>query len=282
MAKVYDCFIFNNELDFLEIRLQELWDDVDYFVLCESRYDWTGWLKPLWYQDNKSRFANWHDKIITVELNSDVPQKLPLPARVVTPENEWDPAYWANETHQRNALWRGITNAEPDDLIMVSDADEIPSRHIVNSMPNDLFRRVLICQDFSYNFNLLHPVCGGGNTSAVRHRRITADGISPTAMRDLCGVHSYAIQRAGWHFNWFGGRTAMVAKEQTYPHIITSFANRSIVGDPLSHNVRGESLNYVDDILHLPEPVRSQLHIYTHLFDNRFVVAHPELFEEPK
>jgi len=39
MVKIYDCFRFFNELDLLEIRLDELCDVVDYFVLVEARQD---------------------------------------------------------------------------------------------------------------------------------------------------------------------------------------------------------------------------------------------------
>ncbi len=40
--KIYDCFIFNNETDLLEIRLNILNDYVDHFVIIESSETFTG------------------------------------------------------------------------------------------------------------------------------------------------------------------------------------------------------------------------------------------------
>jgi beta-1,4-mannosyl-glycoprotein beta-1,4-N-acetylglucosaminyltransferase len=47
--KIYDCFPFFNELDILEIRLNELYDVVDYFVLVESRCSFSNNPKLLFY-----------------------------------------------------------------------------------------------------------------------------------------------------------------------------------------------------------------------------------------
>ena len=56
MRKIYDCFNFFNELDLLEIRLNTLYDIVDYFVIIESNLTHSGEVKPFYYEDNKSRF----------------------------------------------------------------------------------------------------------------------------------------------------------------------------------------------------------------------------------
>ena len=53
MAKVYDTFLFFNELDLLEIRLNILDDYVDYFVLCEANQTFSGKDKKLYYKENK-------------------------------------------------------------------------------------------------------------------------------------------------------------------------------------------------------------------------------------
>ena len=72
--KVFDSFIFFNELELLEMRLNILGDVVDKFVLTESPYTVSGNEKPLYYQENKDKFAKWHDKIvhnITEEIPND-------------------------------------------------------------------------------------------------------------------------------------------------------------------------------------------------------------------
>lgn len=71
---IFDSFIFFNELDLLEIRLNILKDVVDYFVLTESPYTVSGNEKPLYYLENKDRFGSLNDKIIhniTEEIPND-------------------------------------------------------------------------------------------------------------------------------------------------------------------------------------------------------------------
>ncbi len=105
--KVYDCFIFNDELDMLEVRLNFLNDVVDHFVIVEAERTLSGANKPLYYQLNKHLFSKFHPKII----------------HVITPANDL-PA-WEYEFHQRNYIKKGLEQCSNDDVIFISDADEI-------------------------------------------------------------------------------------------------------------------------------------------------------------
>ena len=67
MSKVYDCFPFFNELDLLEIRLDALYDEVDYFVISECDYTFSGLSKPFYFEDNKEKFSKYMDKIIHIK-----------------------------------------------------------------------------------------------------------------------------------------------------------------------------------------------------------------------
>ena len=60
---IYDCFTFFNELDLLDLRLHELNDTIDYFVLVESRYTFTNQRKPLYFEQNKNMFQNFSPKL---------------------------------------------------------------------------------------------------------------------------------------------------------------------------------------------------------------------------
>lgn len=57
--KIIDCFMFCNELTLLQLRLKELYDVVDHFVLVESNISFTGTPKPTTYNDNKHMFAQY-------------------------------------------------------------------------------------------------------------------------------------------------------------------------------------------------------------------------------
>lgn len=110
--RIFDCFTFFNELDLLELRLSELAPVVDRFVIAESPLTFTGREKPLFFEQNRARFAPYLDKIehVVVRDMQDGPGT----------------SAWEREWHQRRALIRGIGTAAPDDLIMLSDLDEIP------------------------------------------------------------------------------------------------------------------------------------------------------------
>jgi len=112
---IYDCFIFFNELELLELRLNELSGVVDRFVLVEATRTFSNQPKPLHFEENQGRFAAYANKIIHV---------------VVTDSPDTDDA-WTIEHFQRNAIARGLVHCRPDDWILVSDLDEIPRAEAV-------------------------------------------------------------------------------------------------------------------------------------------------------
>src|SRR5689334_5945992 len=112
---IYDCFIFFNELELLDIRLNILNEVVDKFVLVEATQTHQYKPKPLYYSDNKERFKAFHDKIIHLIVD-----ELP-PNPTNGPRNSWD-----MERFQRNCIARGLNDCKPDDVIIISDLDEIP------------------------------------------------------------------------------------------------------------------------------------------------------------
>ena len=110
MSRLFDCFTFSDELDLLSFRLELLSDVVDGFVLVEAPRSFSGQPKPLVFQDNRDRFERYLSKVRHIVV-SDLPD--PIPTR------------WIPEAFQRNAVERGLTDARDDDLILVSDVDEI-------------------------------------------------------------------------------------------------------------------------------------------------------------
>ncbi|RUP00625.1 hypothetical protein [Hyphomicrobium sp.] len=118
---IYDCFTFYNELDLLEVRLHELYDVVDRFVLVEAKQTFQGKPKPLHFNDNKAAFARYADKITHIVV--DFPEGDLAAGLTTRPQND----KWARQHYQRDQISRGLTDAAPDDLIIVSDVDEIIS-----------------------------------------------------------------------------------------------------------------------------------------------------------
>src|SRR3954453_15788720 len=108
---IYDCFLFFNELDGLEIRLHVLAAVVDRFVLVEARQTHQRAAKPLHYAENRARFEPFVDRIEHVVVEEFPPEAT---------------GTWACENWQRNAIRLGIRSAKAGDTILISDVDEIP------------------------------------------------------------------------------------------------------------------------------------------------------------
>ena len=70
--KIFDCFCFLNELELLELRLMELYDTVDYFVISEANKTHAGNPKEFIFEKNKKRYKKYLDKIIYVKV-TDLP-----------------------------------------------------------------------------------------------------------------------------------------------------------------------------------------------------------------
>ena len=110
MHRVWDCIMLRDELEMLECRLRELDGKVHKTVLVESRTTHRGDPKPLHYMDNRERFAPWADRII--HITADLPMH---------------PDPWVREHSQRDAALRGLADADPGDMVLIADVDEIPS-----------------------------------------------------------------------------------------------------------------------------------------------------------
>ncbi|MBR0290255.1 MAG: hypothetical protein IJQ82_14870, partial [Selenomonadaceae bacterium] len=115
--KVYDCFTFYNEFELLELRLKALWNVVDHFVIVEANRKHNGEPKDFTFPKRAEEFKEFWPKIRFI--NADL-SKIPF-------KGVGD---WSLENAQRNMILRGIDDAQPDDLILISDLDEIPAPDI--------------------------------------------------------------------------------------------------------------------------------------------------------
>jgi len=136
---IYDCFTFFNELDLLDIRLNILNDVVDKFVIVEATDTHQGKPKPLYYSDNKERFKAFQHKIIHVVVD-DFPSNA---------------SAWTREQIQRRKISGGLEDCGPDDVIVVSDLDEIPDPKKIRQFQNDPGLKVFQQKNFYYYLNCL-------------------------------------------------------------------------------------------------------------------------------
>ncbi|HEX5399119.1 MAG TPA: hypothetical protein VFY06_08735 [Verrucomicrobiae bacterium] len=281
---IYDCFIFFNELELLELRLHELAGVVDRFVLVEATRTFTNKSKPLFFQENRARFHEFEDRIIHVVVD-DSPA-LPDP--------------WAVEQFQRNCILRGLTQCRPDDWVLVSDVDEIPRGETVSRIvrehqfPSGIWAdgivRPLVRIFTTWNFSQgrirrNNPFIFKLQQSNHRHflncvtvnppKHIHWYGTRMMFRRDLLSPqlarHSgyKVIPDGGWHFTAMGGVERIVQKIQSFAH---QEFNRPDLHDP---NRVGEMINQGKTLFNPEEELK-----FIPLDGSfpRYVLEHPEKF----
>jgi beta-1,4-mannosyl-glycoprotein beta-1,4-N-acetylglucosaminyltransferase len=219
---IVDGFIFFNELDILEIRLEELYPVVDRFVLVESDKTFRGAFKPYYFEENRNRYAKYLDKITHIMLKDT--NKFSDDYKV----EPWDREHW-----QRAQISRGFNGLELDDIVMISDVDEIPRREVVAELDPETTVR-LSCKMYYYGINVFAGGCGA--LKASRYSSFT----TPGNLR-----HSdppVEIPNAGWHFSYIGDATHISNKLSSFSHWeldIPEVNNLDSINDRMS---RGEDI----------------------------------------
>jgi hypothetical protein len=223
MRKVYDCFMFYNELDVLEVRFKELYDHVDHIVMTEANTTFSGHSKEYIFLDNRERFKPFLDKIIHIKVE-DMPG--------VSPGAPGGMACMYNENHQRNVLTRGLDEADNNDIILICDMDEIVRGSVVNQLRKDTQHSLwgFNMPYFYYKFNYMqvNPLVYQVNPSAATWGRaktyptfsnLRTHGMiwqnHPIYFDD--GVNM-KVQHSGWHFTYQGGTDFAVNKLLTTGH----------------------------------------------------------------
>lgn len=227
--KIIDSFIFFNELELLEMRLNILNDVVDYFVLTESPFTVSGNEKPLYYQENKDKFSKWNDKIIhyvTEEIPTNFNHMLEKTKYHVaykdldpygTPMIQLPIRFQRALFNRNNSAYAiesvGVTD---EDLIITSDADEIINPYVLKDLSwfNPDNHYVAICNAYYYKLNFLYQSDWMGS------RLCTWNKLKQTTIDQLRQDHknAYRIEDAGWHFSFLGNAENFKLKLASYEH----------------------------------------------------------------
>jgi hypothetical protein len=213
--KVFDCFIFYNELDLLKIRLEELYDHVDYFVICEATVTFQGKPKPAHFDLNKSAFARFADKIIHLIVDD-------MPAAGLEPD--YDAIVWGREHHQRNAIRRGLGKAQPDDIVIISDCDEIIRPDAIKYLRGNSGYFLLDMPMYQFFLNMCAQESGWRKPFAYSYdldAEIPDFNVNRSnEMRcfDHFSGRNHYIRNAGWHFTFLGGAARVKDKLMAYSH----------------------------------------------------------------
>jgi beta-1,4-mannosyl-glycoprotein beta-1,4-N-acetylglucosaminyltransferase len=208
-TSIIDCFGFYNELDLLNYRLNLLYDIVDYFILVESTHTFVGNKKELYFNNNKTKYDKFLDKIIHI-IVEDMPLQFYSKDTTLT---------WKNENHQRICISRGINQLtlKDNDIIIISDLDEIPNPELIINKDNILITEHSIPMDL-YWYNL-HRI---RKNEWIRYAKILTyknylkyrDSHEIRAT-DLPIINSY---KNGWHLSYFGDVDFIHNKLNNFAH----------------------------------------------------------------
>ena len=229
--KIYDCFMYFDEEVVVNVRLHTLNEFVDYFVIVESRFTHKGDPRELKFDHKK--FQKFRDKIIYIIDEEAYPQTHEI--RTEDSENDrstkliFNAAY--RENGQRNLIAKGLKEANDEDLILISDVDEIPKLSGLN-FKSIKEKIILFKQDmFYYKFNLQLPDLIWTGTKACKKKNL----ISPQWLRNIKDrkysffridtffsktkfISIKIISDGGWHFSNIKTPKEIEFKLRSYLH----------------------------------------------------------------
>ena len=229
--KIFDCFMYFDEEIVLDLRLNILDKYVDYFIIVESIYTHKGEKRKLKF--NSKKFTRFKNKI-KYFIYDEIPEKI---EPILDNDNENNKAskYIMNaiyrENGQRNYISTGLKNAEDNDLVLISDVDEIPNLKNLNF--NALKEKIIIFKQdmFYYKLNLKLPNIIWSGTKACKKK----DLLSPQWLRNIKD-RKYPIYRldtffskkkyssikfidnGGWHFSNLKTAQEIEYKLRSYLH----------------------------------------------------------------
>jgi len=229
--KIYDCFIFFDETMLLELRLNLLNRYVDKFVIVECAFNHRGQRKNFNFKINK--FRKFKKKIIYIKVYKKPKNLFKLKTKDnyndISSKNILNGYIWDN--FQRNNILQGLKKAKNEDIIIVSDIDEIP-----NLKNNDLKKvkeKIIFFKQkiFFYKFNLQYPSKYWFGSRACKKKFL----ISPQWLRDIKAkkfhfwridtvfskkkyLNTNFIDNGGWHFTNIKSPNEIFKKLNSYAH----------------------------------------------------------------
>ena len=208
---IYDCFQYFNEDHMVDIRLNILNDHVDYFVISESTKTHQGKSKKINFDPNK--FSKFKNKIKFVIADYDG-KKFEKHIGGESPI----------EQHQRNSLSKGIKDASPDDLIILSDTDEIPDLKKIGEIKDNKKYIAFSQKMFMYKLNLQNLDESNWIGSKITKKKYLS---SMQELRNLkfkrypfwrIDKRFLQIINGGWHFSFLQTPNEILNKIKSYSH----------------------------------------------------------------
>ena len=229
--RIFDCFMFYDEEVVLDIRLNSLKNSVDCFVVVESKFYHNGKKRDLKFDINK--YPKFKDKIIYIVQDEE-----PLNLETVKQEDDEGTKSYKQifnahkrENFQRNQISKALDKANEDDLILISDVDEIPNLKDLNVAKVN--NKIVIFEQeiFYYKLNRYLEGFRWHGTKACKKKNLK----SPQWIRNVKNknfgfwrldtffsetkyINKIFIKSGGWHFSNLKNPVDIENKLKSYLH----------------------------------------------------------------
>lgn len=212
--KIFDCVIYNGEDHLLDVRFNVL-ENIDYFVIVESNISFSGIKKE--YRFNLNNFSKFKDKIRYVQIGDEK-------------SNYKNKSYysffkhekWQRELGMRDAILQGLYDCDPNDLIIISDVDELPNLSSVDKHHQLFLFSQICCQ---YKFNLKNPgLTPFHGSKAIQYQYLGLPSELKLHDQPHLGINNYnnlktkKIKNGGFHFSYCMSVEAIIEKLSFYSH----------------------------------------------------------------
>jgi|TARA_B110000211_G_C14003261_1_gene519554 beta-1,4-mannosyl-glycoprotein beta-1,4-N-acetylglucosaminyltransferase len=214
--KLIDCFMYFDEDLVLEIRLNTLYKFVDKFVIAEATKNHAGQDKKLNFKIKK--FSKFKDKIEYLVVDD-------LPINVEANKKGWHESH-VRDQFQRNALAKGYENCNQNDLIMISDIDEIPNPDKIKDFNIKDKYGCFLQKNFQSKINLLNITENYWPGTKICQKKYLK---SPQWLRNIKtkkrsfwnffrDKQPQLIESGGWHFSFLKDSQSIKKKIISYSH----------------------------------------------------------------
>ena len=210
--KIFDCITFNDENLLTNTRFEILNKYVDYFIICESKFDHKGNKKNINFNLNNYLFK---DKVRHIIINEKFPDLKDG---------------WEIEAYQREKIFDQINDADEDDLILYSDSDEIPNPNKLKNLSLEKRYGIFMQNFYVYKINIFNPhetpwegtrVCRKRDLKSFTHlrKKILKKNINKGFWKFNIEKNIEIINDGGWHFNNLYTVEKISKKLKTFQHI---------------------------------------------------------------
>ena len=209
--KIFDCITFFDENFLTNLRFEILDKVVDYFIVCESKFDHKGGPKPVNFILKNNKFKNRVRHLVIEEQFPDLSNG------------------WLAESYQREKIFNGLNDANDDDYIIFSDSDEIPNPKILENFSLKKKFAIFLQKMFVYKINIFNKyetpwegtrVCQKKflkSFTFLRKKIVKRNVFKPFWRVDI-EKNIEIIENGGWHFNNLYNIETISKKIKIFPH----------------------------------------------------------------